>query len=111
MGIFHRTNKSHGGTGDTSVIAPGTRVEGSIFSEGGVHIDGEVTGDVVAENYIIVTASGVVHGKVEARDVYISGRVYGEIWAIELELYEGAECLGEIEARRIRRPPSRSSTA
>ena len=101
MGIFHRTNKSHGGTGDTSVVAPGTRVEGSIFSSGGVHIDGEVEGDVVAENYIIVTASGVVHGKVEARDVYISGTVHGEIWAIELELYEGADCRGDIEAIRI----------
>lgn len=101
MGIFHRTNKSYGGAGYTSVIAPGTRVEGSIVSDGGVHIDGEVEGDVIAESHVIVTASGVVRGNVEAREVYVGGRVCGDIWAIELELYEGAECGGEIEAMRI----------
>ena len=100
MGIFHSADKSHGGPGDTAVIAPGTRVEGSIFSSGGVHIDGEVEGDVKAESYVIVTSTGVVKGDVEARDVYIGGTVYGDIWAIELELYEGAECLGSIEVIR-----------
>ncbi|BBG66554.1 hypothetical protein NNO_1851 [Hydrogenimonas sp.] len=47
-----------------------------------------------------MTSTGVVKGDVEARDVYIGGTVYGDIWAIELELYEGAECLGSIEAIR-----------
>ncbi|WP_457592161.1 bactofilin family protein [Hydrogenimonas sp.] len=83
------------------MIAPGTRVQGSLFSEGGVHIGGEVEGDVIAKSYVIVTPGAVVHGKIEARDVYVGGTVHGDIWAIELELYGSAECNGEIEAIRI----------
>lgn len=101
MGIFHRTNKSYGSSGDTAVIAPGTRIEGSIFGSGGVHVDGEVEGDVVAKSYVIITSTGVVRGKVEAREVYLSGSVYGDIWCIELEIFGGGECSGEIEAMRV----------
>jgi len=48
-----------------------------------------------------VTPEGVVHGDIEAADVYIGGTVHGDIWAIELELYGSAKCHGQIEARRI----------
>ncbi|WP_457598785.1 bactofilin family protein [Hydrogenimonas sp.] len=64
-------------------------------------MDGEVDGDVRAKRYVIVTAEGVVHGNIEAADVYIGGTVHGDIWAIELELFGSAKCHGEIEARRI----------
>ncbi len=98
MGIFYRTNKPYGGSGNTAIIAPGTRIEGSIFSKGGVHIDGEVEGDVIAQSYVIVTTEGVVHGRIEANDVYVSGTVYGDIKAAILEFYEGAKCYGKTEA-------------
>ncbi|MCF6201759.1 MAG: polymer-forming cytoskeletal protein [Hydrogenimonas sp.] len=83
-------------------MAPGTRVEGSIFSEGGVHVDGEVEGDIIAKGYVIVAPGGRVRGSVVAKDVYLGGRVEGDIWSIELEIYDGGVCLGDIESMRVK---------
>ena len=101
MGIFHRTRKSHGRAGHTTVVAPGTVIAGDLRSEGGVHIDGTVDGNVHAKEYVIVAEGASVAGELHAREVYLGGRVEGDIWAVEVEILEGGRCEGTVEAMRI----------
>ncbi len=72
-------------------------------SGGGLHIDGEVEGDVAAKSYVIVAKGAVVHGQIHAREVYLGGIVVGDIWAVEVEIYDGGVCHGHIEAIKIKR--------
>ncbi|WP_300364676.1 polymer-forming cytoskeletal protein [Hydrogenimonas sp.] len=101
MGIFHRIDESHGRTGHTTIVAPGTKITGTLRSTGGLHVDGEIDGSVEAKSYVIVAKGGVVHGDIHAREVYLDGVVNGDIWAIEVEIYDNGVCHGHIEAIRI----------
>ncbi len=76
-------------------------IAGDLRSEGGVHIDGTVEGDVHAREYVIVAEGATVAGSLHAREVYLGGRVEGEIWAVEVEILEGGVCEGAIEAIRV----------
>ncbi|WP_201354085.1 bactofilin family protein [Hydrogenimonas urashimensis] len=101
MGIFHRTGESYGRTGPTTVIAPATTVTGDIRSAGGVHVDGEVLGNVEAKSYVIVAKGAVIHGEVHAAEVYLGGTVIGDIWALEVDQSDTGVCRGSIEAFKI----------
>ncbi|WP_286336343.1 bactofilin family protein [Hydrogenimonas cancrithermarum] len=74
---------------------------GTIRSGGGIHIDGEVEGNVEAKSYVIVAKGAVVHGDIHAAEVYLSGTVHGDIWALEIERYATGVCHGQIEAFKI----------
>ena len=59
-----------------------------------MHIDGMVTGDVTAADFVIVAPGGVVYGDVEATEVYVGGVVVGDIRAEWIELYDTGICHG-----------------
>ena len=101
MGIFHRNDRTHGGAGRTTIVAPGSTVKGSLRSEGGIHIDGTVLGDVEAATYVIVAEGARVEGDIHAREVYLGGLVTGDIWAVEVDRLEKGRCLGTIEAMKV----------
>lgn len=81
-------------------------IEGGILSAGGLHIDGEVRGNVEAATYVIVARGAKVDGSIHAREVYLGGEVNGDIWAIEVEIDETGICLGTIEAVKVKREGS-----
>ncbi|WP_456323340.1 bactofilin family protein [Hydrogenimonas sp.] len=76
-------------------------MNGDIFSEGGVHIGGEVTGSVEAKTYAIVAPSAIIYGSLHAAEVYLSGHVKGDIWALEMEISDAGSCDGAIFAFKI----------
>ncbi len=67
-----------------TLIGPGTRVEGHVLATGGVHVEGRVHGNVVAEsgNAVLQIAEGaVVEGDVDVPRVVVHGEVRGDIRA------------------------------
>lgn len=52
-------------------LAPGTRVEGTLRSEGSVEIDGEFKGDIIAEGNVTLRTD--VTGNITARNLKIEG--------------------------------------
>lgn len=84
-----------------SVIAEGTRIEGHLSFSGGLHIDGEVVGDIRVDpqqpSLLIISESGRVSGTVYANHVIINGRVCGPVHATELlELQPKAQIEGDV---------------
>jgi cytoskeletal protein CcmA (bactofilin family) len=86
----------------TTLIAPGSRFQGTIAGTSEVLVEGELEGLVDLEGTFVVGASGKVHGNVKARVVRIAGSVAGNIEAIErVELASSGRIEGDVLAPRV----------
>jgi cytoskeletal protein CcmA (bactofilin family) len=72
-----------------SVIAPGTRITGTIFSEEDFRIDGYLEGDIVCKGKVIIGPHSVLKGLVVCSNAEISGVLEGGIEAKELLSLKG----------------------
>jgi cytoskeletal protein CcmA (bactofilin family) len=84
-----------------TLISAGTRIGGNVAFSGGLRIDGEVTGDVVARpgnpSVLVIGREGRVRGDIRAARVLVNGVVTGSICATELlELQPCARVAGEL---------------
>lgn len=70
-----------------TLIGRSARIRGDVEFSGGLHIDGQVTGNVRVlpggEASVSVSEHGVIEGSVEAPQVVLNGTVNGDIVASE----------------------------
>ena len=78
-----------------TIISESTRMKGNLHSDGDIHIDGKVDGDLRA-NVLTIGPKGIVVGKIYADHLRVSGRVVGDITARIAELYGHAHIEGNI---------------
>lgn len=94
--------KSYSDTKVVSIIGPGTKVSGDIYSQGTIRIEGEIEGRVDSQDTIVVQESGKVHADLVAGQVIISGEVHGNVFAHDrLEVTPTGRLYGDIAAPRI----------
>ncbi len=84
-----------------TVIAEGTHLLGDIKFYGSLVIEGEITGNVSAQDggepSVVVLDKGLVRGKVSAPSILVSGRVKGDIYSSKVvELAAGAVVEGNV---------------
>lgn len=89
-----------------SLIATGTRIEGSLKFIDGLRVDGEVVGDIRAlddkPSILVISESATVTGSVHADHVIINGRVKGPVHASELlELQPKAKIEGDVAYKSL----------
>jgi len=90
-----------------TLVGEKTRLKGDLRFKGGLHVDGEVDGNIIAEGgkeegVVIVSDRGTVKGTIKAPRVIINGTVDGDIDCSErLELQEKARIGGNIIYRSI----------
>ncbi|TGG91385.1 polymer-forming cytoskeletal protein [Natronospirillum operosum] len=89
------------GNFDTTLISAKAEVVGDIKLTGGLHIDGQVTGNILAEPgsgaVVRVSDKGVVKGEIRAPHVIINGKVSGDVTSFEhVELAKKAEVNGDL---------------
>jgi cytoskeletal protein CcmA (bactofilin family) len=85
-----------------SLIAEGSQIEGNIRFSDGLRIDGNVTGNVMAEanasSILVISESAKIVGEVFADHVIINGSVKGPIHArMMLELQPKARIEGDVQ--------------
>ncbi len=93
-----RMDRRHvtGGNGQVpSIISTGVRIAGDLTSDGEVHIDGVVEGDVRA-NSVTVSPCGSVSGAITGDTVRIEGQVDGQITGQSVSLAATARVKGDI---------------
>ncbi|HEY8051430.1 MAG TPA: polymer-forming cytoskeletal protein [Steroidobacteraceae bacterium] len=70
-----------------TLIGKSARVRGDVEYTGGLHLDGQIIGDVRADDAsdssLSVSESGSVEGTVQASNVILYGQVKGDIRALE----------------------------
>ena len=78
-----------------TLIAEGVVIEGNLYCEGDLHLEGAITGNVVAQR-VVVAQGGQINGSVKADAARISGVVAGPIVGCLIEVSEGARILGDV---------------
>lgn len=78
-----------------SLVAEGVRIKGDVATEGDLHLDGAVDGDLRAGR-LTIGESGSVTGTITAESIDIRGRVSGTISARQVRLWATARIDGDI---------------
>jgi len=84
-----------------SIIGQQTRINGDLYFTGGLHIDGRVTGNVVAEegseSVLTVSEHGIIEGNVNVTNVILNGTVTGDVRSNgRIELAARARVTGDV---------------
>lgn len=89
----------------SSLIAPGTRIEGNVEFSGTLHLRGEISGDVRCAGdtgTVIVGESGLLSGSLAAPMVVVRGQIRGPIdTSAKLEIHAGGLAAGDIRYRLL----------
>ncbi|HKM91868.1 MAG TPA: polymer-forming cytoskeletal protein [Candidatus Acidoferrales bacterium] len=90
-------------TANASRITPGLSLKGEISGREDLWIGGSVDGSLRFDtSRVVVGASGVVHGGIEAREIVIEGKVEGDLRAAErLEITQTGRVRGDASAPRL----------
>ena len=86
-----------------SLVGAGTRVEGDIIFVGGLRIDGEVIGKVVAadgasSSTLVLSEHARVEGAINVAHLVLNGTVVGPVCVSEsLEMQSKARIVGDVD--------------
>ncbi|TNE34793.1 MAG: polymer-forming cytoskeletal protein [Alphaproteobacteria bacterium] len=78
-----------------SIISESLKIEGDLYSEGEIQIDGEVNGNISAGT-LSAGAAAVITGDIEAKEMTIRGTVTGALKGEEIILTASAVIKGDI---------------
>ena len=81
--------------GVASLVADGVRIRGDLATEGDLHLDGAVEGDLKVER-LTIGETGSVNGTITAESIDIRGSVKGSISARQVRLWATARVDGDI---------------
>ena len=89
-----------------SLIGAETRIEGNISFSGGLRVDGEVNGNIVAvpgkPSTLVLSELGRVNGEINATHLMLNGVVDGPVRAAEyLELQSKAKVTGNVHYKSL----------
>ena len=84
-----------------TLIGRHTKIVGDVHYSGGMHIEGAVEGNIMAEEedrcVVIVSELGVVEGELRGPSIIINGTVNGNVYATgTIELAAGARINGNV---------------
>ena len=83
-----------------SLIGSGTEIHGDVHFKDGLHIDGVVKGNVVAEgdtSMLTMSEEGRIEGEVRVHNLVLNGEVRGDVHASEhIELAPAARVTGNV---------------
>lgn len=89
-----------------TLIGAGTRIEGHISFSGGLRIDGEINGNVIAapgkSSTLVLSEHGRVNGEISGTHLMVNGVVEGPVHAAEyLELQGKARVTGDVHYKTL----------
>jgi len=83
-----------------SLIGSGTELRGDVHFKDGLHIDGVVKGNVIAEgesSMLTMSEQGRIEGEVRVHNLVLNGEVLGDVHASEhIELASAARVTGNV---------------
>lgn len=83
-------------------LVNGTRVEGSIFTESDIRIDGKVVGSIQCKGKVVIGSTGQIDGDIQCRNAVIEGRFSGTLVVSELlQVKESAVIEGDVSTAKL----------
>lgn len=89
-----------------SLIGAGTRIEGDLHFSGGLRVDGEINGNVIAApgkpSTLVLSEHAQVNGEINVTHLVVNGLVAGPVHASEyLELQSKAKVTGDVHYKTL----------
>jgi cytoskeletal protein CcmA (bactofilin family) len=89
-----------------TLVGISARIEGDLCFTGGLRIDGEVHGNVIAsdstENVLIISEHARVEGDVRCATLIVNGYIAGQVYAAELlELQPKGRIVGDVHYKML----------
>lgn len=89
-----------------SLIGLSTRIEGDLHFKGGLRIDGQVKGNVIADpslaSMLVISEHAVIEGEVRAAHLVVNGQITGPVHCTELlELQPKARITGDVNYKAL----------
>jgi cytoskeletal protein CcmA (bactofilin family) len=84
-----------------SLIGAGTRIEGNVTFAGGLRVDGEISGNVIASggqpSTLVVSEQARIDGEIHVSHVVVNGTINGPVYSAEfLELQNHSRVNGDV---------------
>jgi cytoskeletal protein CcmA (bactofilin family) len=89
-----------------SLIGAGTRIEGNVHFAGGLRVDGEIKGNVIADlgkpSTLVLSEKARVEGEIKVTHLVVNGTIVGPVDASEyLELQSKARVVGDVRYKTL----------
>jgi len=89
-----------------SLVGAGTRIEGNISFTGGLRVDGEIKGSVIADpskpSTLVLSEQARVEGEIRVTHLVVNGTIIGPVNASEyLELQAKAKVTGDVHYKTL----------
>ena len=91
-----KNQKNGQGSSTPTLISKGCMVQGKIESDVFVRIDGNIKGDVIIKEGLIVGENGLVEGNVNTSELVVFGTVNGIVKADSIDIKSSGKITGEI---------------
>ena len=92
--LARRVSRSKSSMPVPSIISENTKLKGDVISDGIIHIDGHVEGDISCEE-LVVGIKGIVSGKVNAKSLHLYGGLNGKAEVKTLFVSKSAKLVGD----------------
>ena len=85
-----------------TIIGQGSFIKGDLSVSGVMRIDGDVAGNIVSNNCVMIGENARVCGNITATSVISRGLIKGNVLAdVEVRLFSSAIVLGDVLTRKI----------
>ena len=89
-----------------SLVGAGTRIVGDVSFTGGLRVDGEIKGSVIADpskpSTLVLSEQARVEGEIKVTHLVVNGTVVGPVHVAEyLELQSKAKVTGDVHYRTL----------
>ncbi|HEY7760163.1 MAG TPA: polymer-forming cytoskeletal protein [Burkholderiales bacterium] len=89
-----------------SLIGEGTTVEGNVIFSGGLRVDGQIKGNVIAAgdqpSTLVLSERARVEGEIRVSHAVVNGTVHGPVHALEyVELQPKCNVTGDVHYRTL----------
>ena len=85
----------------STLISEGSVLDGNLKAPAFARIDGQVTGDVMVDEGLILGEKGSIKGNVITKEMVIYGTVNGNLQVISLEIKASGRVNGEIHTQTL----------
>ena len=87
---------------ERNIVSQGTKIIGSISSEGDFRIDGILEGDIDVKGKLVVGKKGEVEGKIKASNLDVEGKVKGNVFISNLLFLKNTATInGDIKTSKL----------
>jgi cytoskeletal protein CcmA (bactofilin family) len=98
--LARRLSKSTTGAPVPSIVSENTKIKGDILSDGIIHVDGQVEGDISCDE-LIIGIKGSVAGAVTANVLQLYGALKGKALVDNLFIAKSAKLIGDAAHNTI----------